>query len=188
MKRSPALPSLAPNSKTKGVPKKAAPPQAAPEQTPPVKVAPAKPKAKSAPAVAKAAPAQADRKAPVKAVEKKDVPNAKPVKTVAKAAPSKAVPKPVAPRKRSSQLELYVARSGPKRGDAQLEAAFRTRVEAVAFLSNVHGLAHDEQKLLAREGKLSLDPRWHGSETCAIRAVKFPPQDVPRALNGDLYL
>ena len=88
----------------------------------------------------------------------------------------------------SSAQELYVCRSGPRRGDAQLEAAFRTRPEAVAFLANLHGLATDEQRALAKEGKLSLDPRWHGSETCAIRAVKLPPPDAARALSGDLYL
>lgn len=95
--------------------------------------------------------------------------------------------KTVAPRVPSA-LELYVCRSGPRRGDAQLEAAFRTRPEAVAFLANVHGLASDEQKALAREGRLSLNPRWHGSETCAIRAVKMPPPDAARALSGELYL
>ncbi len=94
----------------------------------------------------------------------------------------KAAPRP------SSALELYVCRSGPRRGDAQLEAAFRTRIEAVAFLANVHGLATDEQKTLSKEGKLALDPRWHGSETCAIRAVKMPPPDAARALSGELYL
>ena len=87
-----------------------------------------------------------------------------------------------------SASELYVCRSGPRRGDAQLEAAFRTRVEAVAFLANVHGLAADEQRALAREGKLALNPRWHGSETCAIKAVRMPPPDAARALSGDLYL
>ncbi len=88
----------------------------------------------------------------------------------------------------STALELYVCRSGPRRGDAHLEAAFRTRPEAVAFLANVHGLAGDEQKALAREGKLALNPRWHGSETCAIRPVKMPPPDAARALSGELYL
>ena len=95
--------------------------------------------------------------------------------------------KKVAPRT-SSALELYVCRSGPRRGDAQLEAAFRTRPEAVAFLANLHGLATDEQKALAKEGKLALNPRWHGSETCAIRAVKMPPPDAARALSGELYM
>ncbi len=93
-----------------------------------------------------------------------------------------------APARAASTLELYVCRSGPRRGDAQLQAAFRTRLEAVAFLANVHGLATDEQKALAREGKLSLNSRWHGSETCAIRAVKMPPPDAARALSGELYL
>ena len=88
----------------------------------------------------------------------------------------------------SSTPELYVCRSGPRRGEAQLEAAFRTRPEAVAFLANVHGLASEEQKALAREGKLSLNPRWHGSETCAIRTVKMPPLEAARALSGELYL
>ena len=96
-------------------------------------------------------------------------------------------PKSAAPRI-SSTLELYVCRSGPRRGDAHLQAAFRTRSEALAFLANVHGLASDEQKALAREGKLSLDARWHGSETCAIRAVRMPPPDAARALSGELYL
>ena len=97
-------------------------------------------------------------------------------------------PEKKAPARAASSLELYVCRSGPRRGDAQLQAAFRTRPEAVAFLVNVHGLASDEQKALAKEGKLSLDPRWHGSESCAIRAVKMPPPDAVRALSGDLYL
>lgn len=88
----------------------------------------------------------------------------------------------------SSALELYVCRSGPRRGEAQLEAAFRTRLEALAFLANVHGLATDEQRALAREGRLALDPRWHGSETCTVRAVRMPPPDAARALSGDLYL
>ena len=88
----------------------------------------------------------------------------------------------------SSTPELYVCRSGPRRGDAELEAAFRTRPEAVAFLANVHGLASEEQKALSREGKLSLNPRWHGSEICAIRAVKMPPPEAARALSGELYL
>ena len=92
------------------------------------------------------------------------------------------------PPRTPSALELYVCRSGPRRGDAQLEAAFRTRPEAVAFLANVHGLATDEQKTLAKEGKLALNPRWHGSEICAIRAVKMPPPDAARALSGELYL
>jgi len=93
------------------------------------------------------------------------------------------------PTKRpSSAMELYVCRSGPRRGEAQLEAAFRTRSEAVAFLANVHGLAHDEQKALSREGKLSLDPFWHGSETCAIRPVKMPPSDAEKALSGEMFL
>ena len=96
-------------------------------------------------------------------------------------------PKKAAPRA-TSALELYVCRSGPRRGDAQLEAAFRTRPEAVAFLANVHGLASEEQRALAKEGKLALDPRWHGSESCAIRAVKMPPPDAARALSGELYL
>ena len=95
--------------------------------------------------------------------------------------------KKVAPRTPST-LELFICRSGPRRGDAQLEAAFRTRPEAVAFLANVHGLASDEQKALAREGRLALDSRWHGSEICAIRAVRMPPPDAARALSGDLYL
>lgn len=95
-------------------------------------------------------------------------------------------PKVVSPRSRTT--ELYVCRSGPRRGDAQLQAAFRTRPEAVAFLANVHGLASDEQKALAKEGRLALDPRWHGSETCAIRTVKMPPPDAVRALSGELYL
>ena len=93
-----------------------------------------------------------------------------------------------APARSTSTLELYVCRSGPRRGDAQLEAAFRTRPEAVAFLANVHGLATDEQRALAREGKLALDSRWHGSEICAIRTVKMPPPDAARALSGELYL
>ena len=88
----------------------------------------------------------------------------------------------------TSPNEIYVCRSGPRRGDAQLEAAFRTRPEALAFLANVHGLATDEQKALAREGKLSLNPRWHGSETCAIRTVRMPPPDAARALSGEMYL
>lgn len=95
--------------------------------------------------------------------------------------------KKVAP-KRSTALELFVCRSGPRRGDAQLEAAFRTKPEAVAFLANVHGLASDEQKALAREGKLALNPRVHGSELCMIKAVKMPPPDAAKALSGDLYL
>ena len=95
--------------------------------------------------------------------------------------------KPVVAR-RPAAHELYVCRSGPRRGDAQLEAAFRTRPEAVAFLANVHGLASDEQKTLAKEGKLALYPRWHGSEVCAIRAVRMPPPDAVRALSGELYL
>lgn len=102
--------------------------------------------------------------------------------TPVKKAPAKSTPRA------SSSLELYVCRSGPRRGDAQLEAAFLTRPEAVAFLVNVHGLGSDEQKALAREGRLSLNPRWHGSETCAIRAVKMPKADAARALSGDLYL
>lgn len=85
-------------------------------------------------------------------------------------------------------MELYVCRSGPRRGDPQLEAAFRTRSEAVAFLSNVHGLAGDEQKILSREGKLNLDPRWHGSESCAIKAVKLPPPEAARALSGEMFI
>ena len=92
------------------------------------------------------------------------------------------------PTKPSTNLQLYVCRSGPRRGDAQLEAAFRTRPEAVAFLANLHGLASEEQKALSKEGKLSLNARWHGSETCAIRAVKMPPPDAARALSGELYL
>lgn len=97
-------------------------------------------------------------------------------------------PEKKAPVRATSTLELYVCRSGPRRGDAQLQAAFRTRPEAVAFLANVHGLASDEQKALAREGKLSLNARWHGSETCAIKSVKMPPPDAARALSGELYL
>lgn len=96
-------------------------------------------------------------------------------------------PKKGVPRTPST-LELYVCRSGPRRGGPQLEAAFRTRPEAVAFLANVHGLASDEQKTLAKEGRLALNPRWHGSETCAIRTVKMPPPEAARALSGDLYL
>ena len=97
-------------------------------------------------------------------------------------------PSKTAPARVPSTLELYVCRSGPRRGDAQLEAAFRTRPEAVAFLANVHGLATDEQRALAKDGKLSLNPRWHGSEICAIKAVRMPPPDAARALSGELYL
>jgi hypothetical protein len=124
--------------------------------------------------------------APTKATPTKATPvEAAPAKIV----PTKVTPaKKAAPKKKSTGLELFVCRSGPRRGDAQLEAAFRTKPEAVAFLANVHGLATDEQKALSREGKLALDPRVHGSEICAIKAVKMPPPDAAKALSGDLYL
>ncbi len=91
----------------------------------------------------------------------------------------KATPAP----RRSSKVNLSVARGGPARGDADYEVAFPSRPAALGFLANQHGLTVDEQRRLARESRLKLNRRWHGSEACFIREVAVDP-DLARELLG----
>ncbi len=89
--------------------------------------------------------------------------------------------------RRSTQV-VYVVRSGPKIGQPDLQAAFRTKSDAVRFLERVHGLTVDESRKLARQSSLDLDRNWHGSDRCEIGAEIMDPEQAATALSGDLYL
>lgn len=95
--------------------------------------------------------------------------------------------KPTPKPKKNPNIELYVVRSGPRRGEPECEAAFKSMPEAVSFLTNLHGLTTDEAKRLAKERALKLDRKWHGAEQCAIRPTEMPPAEARRALSGELY-
>lgn len=85
-------------------------------------------------------------------------------------------------------VSLFLSRSGPRKGPAECEAAFRTKAEAVAFLTDLHGLTGEESRRLAREMALSLKRKWHGAERCAIREERMSPEQARRALSGELFL
>lgn len=89
--------------------------------------------------------------------------------------------------KRPSNLRItvYVARGGPARGQADYEQAFPERRQALDFLSNQHGLTHDEQRQLAKTSRLKLNRRWHGSEACALRELALAPEVAAQVLRGE---
>jgi hypothetical protein len=89
-------------------------------------------------------------------------------------------------RKRK-EIELFVARSGPKKGKPECEAAFATKPEAVAFLTSQHGLDIDEAKKLGKNLSLPLDRRWHGADICSIEPATMSPLKAKQALSGELY-
>ncbi|MGV3614614.1 MAG: hypothetical protein ACO1SV_04680 [Fimbriimonas sp.] len=89
-------------------------------------------------------------------------------------------------RGRDTRITVFVARGGPLRGDADYELAFPNRHQALAFLSNQHGLTIDEQRQLARASRLKLNRRWHGSEACILREVALDPDQAARVLQGEL--
>lgn len=99
----------------------------------------------------------------------------------------KRVVKPRAKRPSIENVTLYVARGGAPRSEADYEVAFPSRPEAIAFLVNQHGLTFEEQKKLAKASSLKLKRKWHGSDACAVRELRVPPNDVPKALRGELF-
>jgi hypothetical protein len=124
------------------------------------------------PPVAVSAPAK--RKSKPKAVE---IP--------APAPAAKPKPKAVARGLRTPRVTVYIARGGPARGDADYELAFPTRPQALAFLVNQHGLTTDEQRRLAKQSRLKLNRRWHGSDACALREVALDAEQASRVLAGE---
>ena len=111
-------------------------------------------------------------------------PPARPKRTARKAEKDKRS----VPAKRDPRLPVFITRSGPRSGPADCEAAFRSKAEAVGFLVNAHGLTVVEGRRLAKDLRLKLDRKWHGSETCSIREVPMTPDEACRALSGDLFL
>lgn len=95
--------------------------------------------------------------------------------------PRKARPAP-------STIRLFVARSGPKRGDPECQAAFQSKDEAVRFLMDLHGLGIEETRKLKRESKLPLKKKLHGAEVCHIAEEEMQPLVAKQALSGELYL
>ena len=93
----------------------------------------------------------------------------------------KAVPR----RKVDSRITVFVARGGPARGEADYEQAFANRHQALAFLSNQHGLSVEEQRQLAKASRLKLNRRWHGSEACALREIALEPDQAAKVLRGE---
>lgn len=93
--------------------------------------------------------------------------------------------KPVIRTRRSSGVALFVASSGPRRGRADCEVAFRTRREALDFLTLQHGLTRDETSRLSKSGELALDRAWHGSERCRVAESPMSPAKAELALRGE---
>lgn len=91
-------------------------------------------------------------------------------------------------RPASSTIRLYVARSGPKRGDPECQAAFQSKEEAVRFLMDLHGLEVEEGRKLKRESRLPLKKKVHGAEVCQIAEEEMLPAVAKQALSGELYL
>lgn len=91
------------------------------------------------------------------------------------------------PKNVKGGVKLFVARGGSPRTAADYELGFRTRPEAVGFMVNQHGLTVEEGRKLAKEGKLKLRREWHGADACAIREQAVAPEDVGRALTGELF-
>lgn len=85
---------------------------------------------------------------------------------------------------RSKYINLYVARGGALRGDADYEVVFETRPQALAFLANQHGLSREESLALAKESKLKLKRNWHGSDACAVKEVKVLLEEARKFLLG----
>lgn len=83
---------------------------------------------------------------------------------------------------------VFVVRAGPRRGRADLEAAFPSRQDAVRFAVDLHGLEPAEAKTLAKSGELELDRVRHGSVLCALREERMSPDRAKKALSGELYL
>ena len=81
---------------------------------------------------------------------------------------------------------LFLARSGPRRGQPECEAAFASKAEAVAFLTDLHGLTSEEARRLAKQMALPLKRKWHGSESCAIREARVSPEQARLALSGEM--
>jgi hypothetical protein len=128
------------------------------------------------------------RKLVPKAVEvPAPVPVAKPKPDPAARPASPRVPpkKAVARGPRTPRVTVYIARGGPARGDADYELAFPTRPQALAFLVNQHGLTTDEQRRLAKQSRLKLNRRWHGSDACALREVALDAEQASRVLAGE---
>lgn len=92
------------------------------------------------------------------------------------------------PRPAPSTIRLYVALSGPRKGDPECQAAFKTKDDAVQFLVDLHGLEFDDAKKLKREWKLSLKRKIHGAELCKILEEEMHPSTAKKALTGELYL
>ncbi|RYG36828.1 hypothetical protein EON81_08555 [bacterium] len=83
---------------------------------------------------------------------------------------------------------VFVIRSGPRKGRADLEAAFTTRQDAVRFAADLHGLEPSEAKTFAKSGEIELDRARHGSNFCALKEERMAPERAEKALSGELYL
>jgi hypothetical protein len=83
---------------------------------------------------------------------------------------------------------VFVVRSGPRRGRADLEAAFPTRQEAVRFATDLHGLEPTEARTFAKSGEIVLDLLHHGSTLCALKEERMSTDRAAKALSGELYL
>lgn len=164
-----------------------------PPETPPSPVRAKAPRAQKEEAVTAPTPKAGPRKkieekpaasAPIAAKPAgSKLPKVKPIASETAKAP---IRKP-ASTARTRSVPVYVVRSGPKAGPADLEAAFGTKQEALSFLVNVHGLSTDEQRKLAKEHALKLNRRWHGSEACAIREVPMSRERAQKALSGEMF-
>src|SRR2546423_1104858 len=95
---------------------------------------------------------------------------------------------PIKPRPSPAAIKLFVARSGPKAGDPECQAAFQTKDDAIQFLVDLHGLAIEESRRLKRELRMPLKKRLHGAEQCAICEEQMAPMVAQKALTGELYL
>jgi hypothetical protein len=151
---------------------------AAPAEVPPAPTTPSK-ATKVKTVKTEKAPVLAQEKAQPKTVkERVETPILKPKPRVAK----KAAPR----RKVDTRITVYVARGGPARGEADYEQAFANRHQALAFLSNQHGLSGEEQRQLAKASRLKLNRRWHGSEACALREIALEPDQAAKVLRGEM--
>ncbi|RYG46796.1 hypothetical protein EON79_09185 [bacterium] len=83
---------------------------------------------------------------------------------------------------------VFVIRSGPRKGRADIEAAFSTRQDAVRFASDLHGLEPSEAKSFAKAGEIELDRTRHGSTYCALKEERMAPDRAEKALSGELYI
>lgn len=83
---------------------------------------------------------------------------------------------------------VFVIRAGPRRGRADIEAAFPTRQDAIRFATDLHGFDPNEARAFAKSGELELDRDRHGSVLCALKEERMSPDKARKALSGELYL